>query len=286
MDVAHAFHEQTHGGRRSPDRPATSHPLRHSAPVVRRRIRARRATRRGARLVASTLSVPTAVSRSVTSDAASSSCSKLSRTSSVGRSAHATRERPRQVARGDVGQSKRFGNRRRDERRIAKGGQRDEHHARRVFVCDRAGQFQRQAGLPDASGTDERDQASRGIGEPAPQRLDVGIAAEQARERKRQRRVGQFVGRRVLSRRSRASQERVASAPVRSSAADSARTVSTCGLRRSPRSSALTACTDRPAIVASSSCVKPADSRSALSRVPNDPAGPGFHGPFILLPRL
>src|SRR3954470_23514174 len=65
-------------------------------------------------------------------------------------------------------------------------------------------------------------------------------------------------------------------APVKSRAADSARTVSTCGRRRSPRSSALTAWTERPAIVASSSCVNPAVSRNALSCVPNDRGAPTF----------
>src|SRR5262249_29379816 len=63
---------------------------------------------------------------------------------------------------------------------------------------------------------------------------------------------------------------------LRSSSADNARTVSTSGRRRSPRSSALTALTERPAIVASSSCVKPAASRSALSCAPNDPEVPCF----------
>src|SRR5437764_4323930 len=62
----------------------------------------------------------------------------------------------------------------------------------------------------------------------------------------------------------------------RSRAAESARTVSTWGRRRSPRSSALTAWTDRPAIVASSSCVNPAASRSAFRCPANEPAAAGF----------
>jgi hypothetical protein len=70
-----------------------------------------------------------------------------------------------------------------------KSGQRDEHHPPGVFVCGRLGQFERQARLPNASGTDERDQASSGVGEPAPKRLDVGIAADEIRQRKRQRRL-------------------------------------------------------------------------------------------------
>src|SRR4029079_6855497 len=48
------------------------------------------------------------------------------------------------------------------------------------------------------------------------------------------------------------------------------------GRRRSPRSSALTAWTERPAIVASSSWVKPAVSRSAFRCAPNDPGAPDF----------
>ena len=73
---------------------------------------------------------------------------------------------------------------------------------------------------------------------------------------------------------------------IRSRAADSARTVSTWGRRRSPRSRVLTAWTDRPAIVASSSYVNPAASRSALSCAPNDARSTGFHGDFILLPAV
>ena len=57
--------------------------------------------------------------------------------------------------------------------------------------------------------------------------------------------------------------------------------VSTWGRRRSPRSSALTAWTDRPAIVASSSCVNPAASRSALSCAPNDRGAPTFMLPIL-----
>jgi len=51
--------------------------------------------------------------------------------------------------------------------------------------------------------------------------------------------------------------------------------------RRSPRSNALTAWTDRPAIVASSSCVKPAASRRALRCAPNDPVAGAFIRPHL-----
>ena len=48
-----------------------------------------------------------------------------------------------------------------------------------------------------------------GIGEPAPQRLHVGIAAEKGRQGQRQRDAAQFIDRRVVSRRPRARKERV-----------------------------------------------------------------------------
>src|SRR4029434_5447315 len=86
-----------------------------------------------------------------------------------------------------------------------------------------------------------------------------------------------IAGARALSRRaSRA-------APFRSSAADKARTVSGCGRRRWPRSRALTAWTEWPAMVASSSCVHPAVSRSAFRCAPNDPGAPIFKTLILLL---
>ena len=48
------------------------------------------------------------------------------------------------------------------------------------------------------------------IGEPVPQRLHVGVAAEQDRQRERQRGAAQFIDRRVVSRRARAPKQRVA----------------------------------------------------------------------------
>ena len=66
----------------------------------------------------------------------------------------------------------------------------------------------------------------------------------------------------------RSSSARRAPVSTRSSAAASARTVSTCGRRRSPRSSALTAWTERPAMVASSSCVEAGCFRGRLQMRP------------------
>ena len=75
-----------------------------------------------------------------------------------------------------------------------------------------------------------------------PQRLHVGIAAEKGSEWLAAMRC-HALDRRPLSGRLRGRSQRAphGSSPVRSSAADSARTVSTWGRRRSPRSSALTA---------------------------------------------
>ena len=104
---------------------------------------------------------------------------------------------------------KRLGDRRRDERRIPNGGQRDEHHAGCTLGRDRACELQRQPGLPDSSWPDERDEACGGIGEPLAQRLHVRIAAEKDRQSHGQRDAAQFIDRRGLSRRARASKERV-----------------------------------------------------------------------------
>jgi hypothetical protein len=100
--------------------------------------------------------------------------------------------------------------------------------------------LERQAGIPGSSGPGERNKPYDGIGEPVPQRLQFGIAAEKGCRREWERKplssstAAWSAGTRaLLSNASRA-------APVRSRAAESARTVSTCGRRRSPRSSALT----------------------------------------------
>jgi hypothetical protein len=113
------------------------------------------------------------------------------------------------IDRGNVHQSERFGNRRRDERRIPNGGQGYEHYTGCALFRDRACELQRQTGLPDASWPDERDQACRGISEPVPQRLHITIAADKDRQRQGQRDATQFIDRRVVSRCSRASQEPV-----------------------------------------------------------------------------
>jgi hypothetical protein len=77
------------------------------------------------------------------------------------------------------------------------------------LVRDRACELQRQTGLPDASRSNQRDQACGGISEPVPQRLHVCITAENGGQRQGQRDAGQFIDRRGLSRRPRAREERV-----------------------------------------------------------------------------
>ena len=87
----------------------------------------------------------------------------------------------REIQRRDVRQSECLGDRRRDERRIPRGGQRHEHHAGRTFGRDRMRDFKRQTGLPDAAWPSERDQTYGGIREPLPQRLHLGITADRER---------------------------------------------------------------------------------------------------------
>src|SRR5262245_55839127 len=49
------------------------------------------------------------------------------------------------------------------------------------LVRDDASKLQRQPGLPDASGPDQRDEARSRVGEPAPQRLQVRVTANESR---------------------------------------------------------------------------------------------------------
>ena len=111
------------------------------------------------------------------------SCRAPAASGVAARGAHASR----QIDRGDVRQSERFGDRRRDERGCRIGGQRHEDDAGCALRGDRACELERQARLADASGSNQRDEARRGISEPLPQRLHVGIAAEQSGQRERQR---------------------------------------------------------------------------------------------------
>ena len=137
-------------------------------------------------------------------------------------------------------------------------------------------QVQRQTGFADASRPDERHQPNCPIAEPL---------AQEAACRPRARRAassgsggGSALPRAGGDERTTARRDQIASrvAPVRSSAAHSARTVSSCGRRRSPRSRALTAWTDRPAMVASSSWVKPAVTPQYLQVRPKRSGAPVF----------
>ncbi len=177
---------------------------------------------------------------------------------------------PAQVGFGHVGRSERLGDRRRHERGVAQRGQFDEHDAHRSAIGDLVRHFQREPCLPYAAGADERHDADSHIGNPAVQDIEICVRVQRAVSagaavaqptRRRPRLRG-------LARAARTSASR--SAGGRSSAVASARTVSACGRRRCPRSSALTACTERPEIVASSSCVKPAASRNDLSCAPKE----------------
>jgi hypothetical protein len=102
---------------------------------------------------------------------------------------------PRQVKRRGVQYTERLGNRRRHERSVSNRGQPDKQHtaARRG---SRSRELQRQTGLAGSSWPGERDQSCGGIREPVPQRLHVSLAAEQGRQRQRQRDVAQLIDRR------------------------------------------------------------------------------------------
>jgi hypothetical protein len=115
------------------------------------------------------------------------------------------------------------------------------------------------------------------ISEPVPQHLHVGIAARAGRSEAGQPR------RRSVHRRPWREQEPARYPRELHESRQSSRVPRTTrvrsrhvGRRRSPRSSALTAWTDKPAIVASSSCVKPAASRSPLSWAPNERGAPAL----------
>ena len=73
-------------------------------------------------------------------------------------------------------------------------------HTGCALVRDRACELQRQTGLPHSSRPDERNEACGGIGQPVPQRLHVGIAAEKGRQRQWQRDATQLVDRRCRER--------------------------------------------------------------------------------------
>ena len=153
----------------------------------------------------------TAANRSATNGAASSKVFELSGTSGVGRSV-ARRARAGRVTRRAVGQAKRLGDGRRDERRLAKRGERDEPHANQSLFRNRAGEFQPEAGLADTARTNEGDEARDRIGEPRPQRLHVRITPDEDRQRQRHGRLGPFVSDRKACR-SRAPEKCIARPP-------------------------------------------------------------------------
>ncbi len=195
----------------------------------------------GARLVASMRSDATAERRSAVSGAASSTCSKLSRTSSVGQ--------PPQALRARLGKSMAVTSASPSASAIAGATNAGFRMVANGTNTTRVGPF---AAIARASST-----ASRVLPEPpGPVRVTRRAAGSASQRRSvsmsasRPRRVVRITGSEVSLSSSTAafctgaralprSASRIA--PVRSSAADSARTVSTWGRRRSPRSRALTA---------------------------------------------
>ena len=133
--------------------------------------------------------------RSATSGAASNTCSKLSSSSSVGVPSHASRARlgrSSAVASNTPRASAIAGATNAGFRTAANStnSTRDAPSAA-IGACH----LQRQTGLPDSSRPGERDEACGGISQPVPQRLHVGIAAEQGREGQGQRDAAQFIDR-------------------------------------------------------------------------------------------
>jgi hypothetical protein len=145
-----------------------------------------------------------------------------------------------------------------------------------ALVRDCARKLQRQPCLPDSPWPDERDEACVRIGEPLAQCLHVPLAAEQDRGGTGSETPS--VHRRPWAVRwARASEERVTGLR---------RQVESCGQRTHgldvgapafSTPSALTAWTERPAIVAS--LLRESRSRSALKCAPNDRGEPAFIAP-------
>ena len=101
---------------------------------------------------------------------------------------------PGQIGDGDVGEPEAFGDRRSRQSSIARSSQRNEDHAG-GFVGGRGpGDLQRKTRLPDAAGSDEGHEAQSAPIEPLAHHLQLGVAAEQRRQRHRQRRRAQFLG--------------------------------------------------------------------------------------------
>jgi hypothetical protein len=92
---------------------------------------------------------------------------------------------PRQVDRSDVGQAQSFGDGGRHERGITHAGQLDEHRAGRAGVRDATSDLEGQPRLSDSPGTQKRNQPGTGITQPIVQRLQVGVAPDEARQRQR-----------------------------------------------------------------------------------------------------
>src|SRR5262245_29834770 len=93
----------------------------------------------------------------------------------------------RQVEGTDVEQTKGFSDRRRDERGVAHGGERNEDHTSGAFEHDCPRNLLRKTGLPGSAGPRQRNQAKSRNREPLTQNLDVVVAAEQGRQCQRQR---------------------------------------------------------------------------------------------------
>ncbi len=114
-----------------------------------------------------------------------------------------------QVGRRDIRQAQGLRNRQPDKRGLSNGRQFHKDHAGRLVFRKRARDLQSQAGLSDTSWSDQRDEACGGIREPVSQYLHVGLAPEQHRRSQGQRGVTQLIDGRLVSRRSRARDQRV-----------------------------------------------------------------------------
>jgi hypothetical protein len=108
---------------------------------------------------------------------------------------------PGQIERRGADDAKGLGNRGRHELGIAYRRQPSEQHTGCASCRMGACELQRHSGLPGSSWPSERDEAGGRVGKPLPERLQLSIAAEQARERQWHRDVGQFIDCRIVNRR-------------------------------------------------------------------------------------
>ena len=179
-----------------------------------------------------------------------------------------------------IRQVERLGDRRGDQAGVAERGQPDEPDPVREAAAQVAGHLEREAGLPHAAGSGERDEANVRPAQQIGDGRDVGGAADERGERRRQIRRRAALHRWRAARGPRppaAAANAARSSPSGCNASTRSATVSLRGVRLTPRSRSLMPRTLSPARSASASWVRPAAMRSAPQHVAEGGSRPGRH---------